>query len=249
MIQKLIAITSSDKIPELSTSNSDFTVQLKDSTQTQAVESIAVKSVTVPNVFYNVRSDNNTIIFEDSALGDLSVTVTPGQYDIKTLITATQTAINAAASGTVAIAQDALTLKLVFTFTAMTGSIKTEEKSTMAPVLGFTADQALQAVLTADSLPDLSGITNVYIHSRDLADKNGLDAGFGLTSLLETVSFDKTPFGSYKTLVNADLELATIRYGESRNISTIRIVLRDQSGRKLNIGASQMTVIIKVNFV
>ena len=76
--EKIIVINSRDKI---SGTNSNFTIQLQDSIS-QEVLKILVKDVFVPNQFYNVDGDNNTLDLNQNSLGVVQAIVPAGQYNI-----------------------------------------------------------------------------------------------------------------------------------------------------------------------
>jgi hypothetical protein len=52
-LEKILVISSEDQ-DSFSTSNSDFTVTLKENYLTQNINRVLVKEITVPNVFPNV---------------------------------------------------------------------------------------------------------------------------------------------------------------------------------------------------
>src|SRR5690242_12706895 len=60
--------------------------------------SVTLKHVTLPTSFYNIRSNNNVLKFTRSS-SSYVVTLPQSNYDINSLRTAIQTAINAADSG------------------------------------------------------------------------------------------------------------------------------------------------------
>lgn len=252
MTEKLIRITSNDKEVSQSVHNSNFIVYLKETYQTQNVKRILVKDILVPNVFYNVRdgkngSLNNVLNFDEPGPGPLSITVPQGQYSTSTLIPVLETLMNLQlVSGTVAITQDSISGLLTFTFTGTTAFI--DSTSPMAPVLGISTTGVASGVIVSDFPPALNGIQMVYVHSRDVADAHLIDADSGLISVVENVSFNNVPYGSYAHRQNSDDELALIDYTQPRNINKINIVLRDDLGNILDIGTKEMTVVLKAFF-
>ena len=119
----------------------------------------------------------------------------------------------------------------------------------MAKVLGITSDLTIPATATPTSpsgLVDLSGYQNVYIHSKEIADTHGIDGDSGLIALVDDISLTNAPFGSYAYKGENDDELASIVYEDVRNLSRLRIVLRDNLGNKLPIGTHTMNVILKI---
>ena len=267
-LEKLVTISSSDKNVDLSESNSDFTVILNERNLSQGVNRILIKECTVPNVFPNIRSEanyfnsaNNVLQLDVQGLGVVAFVVPEGQYVISTLgvpppndlLTVLKTLIDASIfPDTVTISLNPITNKLNFAFGNPDYKFIENTPTTPSPlndVLGIVnATPAYTNNIDADGLPDLSGYKNIYIHSKDIADLNGVDAGFGLISLAEPVSLVDTPYGSYAYKQNNDDELASIVFEQPRNLSSIRIVLRDEKGVKLDIGTHEMNIVFKAYF-
>lgn len=263
-LEKLIVISSEDK-DNTSNSNSDFVVSLKESYYTQNIERIMVKDIIVPNVFPNIRgesyisSQNNIFRFQDG-LGNLSpeVIIPEGQYVISTLgvppandlITVLETIYNttiALPGETVSITLDPITNKLNFTFAGgITGyNFADTSVSPLNDVLGIVGPTTASLNFDAQSIPDLGGYPMVYVHSKKLAESNGIDGDFGLISLAEAVSLVDAPYGSYAYRQNNDDELSSIIYDNPRNLNRIQITLRDNKGNKLDIGTHKMTIVFK----
>ena len=262
-LEKLVTISSSDKNNDLSVNNSDFTVTLNERNLSQGVNRVLIKECTVPNVFPNVRgtdygTNRNNRFFINQGGFDTGFTIPEGQYVISTigtpppndLLTVLENLINPVITPeTVTITIDPITNKLNFLFSSANFDFSNSEDSLLNNSLGIKGPLgALGASLTAQSIPDLSGLKNVYIHSKDIADLNGVDAGFGLISLAEPISLADTPYGSYAYKQNNDDELASIVFEQPRNLSTIRIILRDEKGNKLDIGTHCLNIVFKSYF-
>ena len=258
-LEKLLVISSEDK-DNPTDSNSDFTVTLKESYYTQNVLRVLVKEITVPNVFPNIRgtaygsSQNNVLLFTDPS-GQV-VTMPEGQYlinssnpllDFTSILEGLMTSITVA---TISVSYDELTNKIVFEV-ANDGSpnITILASSPMAKVLGITEDLVVPATATPTSPSgqvDLSGYSNVYIHSKEVADTHGIDGDSGLIALVDPISLTDAPFGAYAYKQENDDELASIVYEDVRNLSRLRIVLRDNLGNKLPIGTHTMNIVLKI---
>ena len=265
--EKLIIISSEDKDNDSSTSNSDFVVNLKEKYYTQNVLKTLVKEATVPNVFPNIRgsdygtSRNNIIRFLEG--GVQRATFLPeGQYIIS-VITASppepwdflaqlNILINAeTATAVVVVTYNELTNKLEFEVTAgadVTFQTKADGSS-ISDVLGLTnslfVPSGLGAPLPAQGTVQLSGYQNVYLHSKEVADTNAIDGDFGLISVVEPISLADTEYNSYSYKMNCDDELAQILYEQPRNLSRIRVTLRDNLGNILPIGTAKINFVLK----
>lgn len=258
-LEKLLVISSEDK-DNKQDSNSDFNVALKESYYTQNVLRILVKEITIPNVFPNIRgssygsSQNNILNFLNFNVAQpQSVILVEGQYLIGSVnplldfVSSLENVINAVSTSTLSIVYNDLTNKLIFN--VISGQTTTLlASSPMASVLGITNDLVLQPLTptSAQAQVDLSGIQNVYVHSKEIADTHGIDADSGLISLVECVNLSNAPYGSYAYKKNDDDELSSIVYEDIRNLSRLRIVLRDNLGNKLPIGTHKLNVVLKL---
>jgi hypothetical protein len=269
-LEKLLVISSEDK-DNPADSNSDFTVTLRESYYTQNVLRVLVKEITVPNVFPNVRgsdygSSQNNLLSISTGGPPLSITIPEGQYLINSsnplldFVTVLTNRINSSIGpATIAITYNELTNKLEFTMTGSNlnifGSSDTPPLSTLGAqilindVLGLPSTSFFLADGVPTSAPfqvDLSGFQNVYVHSKEVADTHGIDGDSGLIALVDPVSLSDAPFGAYAYKQENDDELASIVYEDIRNLSRLRIVLRDNLGNKLPIGTHKMNIVLKI---
>ena len=260
-LEKLLVISSNDK-DNPSDSNSDFSVTLKESYYTQNVLRVLVKEITIPNVFPNIRgsaygsNQNNTLIIQDTI--DRTITLPEGQYLINSsnpsldFTTILQNAINAVSTSTFVVTYNELTNKIEFEVTAgvpvLVYSNAGNANSNMAETLGITSNIPIAVGNTesAQEQLDLSGIQNVYVHSKEIADTHGIDGDSGLIALVDPVNLSNAPYGSYAYKQENDDELASIAYEDVRNLSRLRIILRDNLGNKLPIGTHKMNIVLKI---
>ena len=263
-LEKLLVISSDDK-DNPSDSNSDFSVTLKESYYTQNVLRVLVKEVTIPNVFPNIRgsaygsNQNNTLVIRDNI--DRTITLPEGQYLINSsnpsldFTTILQNAINAVSTSTWVVSYNELTNKIEFEVTAGVPVLVYSNappfgnaNSNMAETLGITSNIQILVGNTESSQEqlDLSGIQNVYVHSKEIADTHGIDGDSGLIALVDPVNLSNAPYGSYAYKQENDDELASIVYEDVRNLSRLRIILRDNLGNKLPIGTHKMNIVLKI---
>ena len=250
--QKLVRIQSSDQQATLSSNNGDFTVQLKDRNAMQSVREIAVVEAYVPNVFYNVRSSqgkvNNVLRYQETGEAVLSATVPEGQYTISTYMVALKTAFEATSvAQTITVTQDATTQKITLTTSAacIFYSSADDALSTNAYVVGLQTTTANATSSVMDSIPNLRGYSQLYLHSKTVADGNLIDGDSGAISVAIGVSLVDAPFGAmaYKQ-VTTEHE-GRIQFSHPRNISNVRLVLRDSEGNKLDPGSSEISLLFK----
>ena len=252
---KIVRIKSSDQQVSLSSNNGDFTVQLKDQSSMQQVRGISVVEAWIPNVFYNVRSSqgrvNNSIRFQEIGQSVVTMTILEGQYTVSQYMSAFKTAFEAASvAQTITVTQDAITQKILLETSAVcTFYSETDDPlSTGAYVLGLGTTAAsggpsLPAALS--SIPNLRGYTQLYLHSKAIADGFLIDGNSGAISTAIGVSLADTPFGGMGYKQVATESEARIDYPRARNISNLRLVLRDAEGYKLDPGTSEITISFK----
>ena len=94
-------------------------------------------------------------------------------------------------------------------------------------------------------LPDLSGIQDVYIESRELAPAAGNDPSFGIINIVGQINLSNTPFGGYAHFQANDDELATLNYKNTRNIQRIDIRVVDRQGNLLPLGNGRCSISLK----
>ena len=244
-------ISSDDRTVSESKSNSDFTIYLKETIDSQQVKRIIVKDITVPNVFYNVRTSYGEVNSEYTIwYGGVPfiANLTEGQYTIDEIITEVASQLNTGIGGTpLTFTRDAKTSKI--TIASSGSTIQMPGVGYAGNIsLGFSVDSAVGASITGDSHFDVSGIQNVYIQSNALAHSNGLDGSFGIVPILDEVSLVNTAYGAYATKENNDMESNEIRYPRLTNISAIDVLLVDRTGNPLPIGVSSMSFSIKTFF-
>jgi hypothetical protein len=117
-----------------------------------------VKSIIIPNTFYNITSSNNTIYWTENKT-DLSTTIPSGAYTITDLISAVETAMDSESSGynTYTGAYSNSNFKITLTAdNAFNFTFGTNTANSIGDVLGFTADSASATSNTGDSVADIS---------------------------------------------------------------------------------------------
>lgn len=234
--EKILVVNSRDRS---SGSNSDFSLDFRADSSTQQVLKVLVKDVFVPNQFYNINNSNNTIEIKQNAEPNATATITEGQYNINQLIIALQDAINAVLIDgcVVVITKNDISFRLTFTFSGSLTPANDDVSlilngSSISNVIGLGTDTPQDTVLIMDNTFNLNPRQYVQVHSPQIGYLHGLD-GSSLISLVETVSLTDTAFGGVAYKQNNDDELCEILYESPRNLSNIKVVLRDENGTRL----------------
>ena len=203
------------------------------------VTEVQIKAVSFKNSVYNVNTNNNTFKLIHSVDGELTITIPPGQYIMTDLITALKTQIDASASSfVVTITQDPINFKL--TFVASFGAFIFEPST----LLGFTVDSEFQGNVTADSLPDLGGLSMLHIHSPQLGETLiSSEASQNVSRVNGFLSIPITaPFGFNQAWEGNSTHV--LEFERPRNLQKISFTLRDGDGRLIDCDENQDTVIV-----
>lgn len=133
------------------------------------IESIKVRSVEIPNSFYPVNSNNNTIQFQDNVPNTYSVTLTAGSYTASELLTEIETKMSASLAGFTGGSFDDNTLK--FTLTNSTNDFKILDSTTTTAqkLIGLSGDTALGSSWTSDNAVNITGPNYLFIMSNTLS--------------------------------------------------------------------------------
>jgi len=252
---KFVRISNQDRLPQ-STSPSDFVVDVTDSDLHKSTE-LYVHSVSFPNVFYNVDTHNNSLIFRAESLGGVTsveplITIEPGFYTTTTLLTALKTVMDDAlipVAGTIDFTQDAITNKISFQTTSLDGitffSVDSKELSTLSPFLGINED--IIPIVTSgtfDAMPSLQGETMAYIHSKDIsASKTRLSEKSLSVSSCISIPID-VPFLATQSYLPAQMETNKIIFNTQTDLATLNIRLRAQDGRILPLSPNEKLIIV-----
>ncbi len=260
MTNSVLVVVDSKDMSANSSSTSDFAIYYANNQILTRIKSFFVKSVSVPNVEYNIHGtyslepSNNILQIETTdavpitpTITVTTITVTPGQYTLAQLITAITGSAGGVTLG-LGITQSALTGKLTFTTTNVNGMkiYNYAAGSTIAPNLGIsTTTAAYSASVLADGLPFLAGNQNIYISSKALASTSSLiDARIGNLQVITTVPVD-VAYGSYIHYETEDYEKDMLEAYGYFNLREIDVKLYGDFGQLLDLQGLPFTMILK----
>jgi hypothetical protein len=238
----ILRISSHEKT-ESSESNTNFTVNYSNDDATSSITRLILKSIDIPNVFYNINNGNNKFTYRTGVLN--TITIPEGQYTLDELITALESQTTSIG---MTIALSPLTKKLIFTFTSAAEMLSVSDGNNMGDVLGIKTSSS-GTTYTAQNFPDLSGIQEIYIVSQSLSDGSNLIAPGGkclpiLAQIPITVDFGEIQHYSSNSPELDDVIFPSLRFGT--NLRNISIQIVDRYGNQLDIGGLNLTIIIKV---
>jgi hypothetical protein len=246
----LLRISSLNKKPE-SDSNTDFKSNFGNGDVVQVCNKIVVKSIDIPNVFYNLRDDPysaKTSFTYKIAGVPTTITLPEGQYTDTQLIDALKANTTLSALG-FDVTISPITYKLTFTTTTAIQYLNLESGNGMAPVLGILEDSVGDVLsYTATGLMDLSGVQEIYITSPELSDGSSLVTNGGQTfSVLAhipmTVNFNEIEhWRAFETNLE---EILYPSYDSGKSIRDVSIQVRDRHGDILDLHGLHITIILK----
>ena len=114
----------------------------------------AVNWISVPYTWYSVRSTNNSFVFTEGA-GNLTATITPGNYTAAQLVTELKTQLDAAGALTYTVSYSSSTGKLTIS-AGSNFTIESTDASFTAAFTGFTTDRSGASSYAADNVLQLT---------------------------------------------------------------------------------------------
>lgn len=245
LLHKLLKISSKDMDLAGSTSTSDFVVNLNTQEGIQGVKSAIVKQVSIMNTFYNINDSNNTLTY-NIASSPSAISISNGQYNITTLISALETAATGIG---LTITQNTITGILALATTTAVEWLPLSQGNAMAEVLGILEGSGSDVTnYIPKGLPNLSGIDNVFIQSKTLGENNLIGTNEG--SILAVIPIT-TAFGVVTHYVSNhaeidDIDSSSIQHG--KNSQKIDIKLLDGRGNPIDLMGTHITIILKIYY-
>jgi len=253
---RLIRISSEDRYQG---TNTRFRIALNSTgQQIDKISSYSLKYASCPNVFNNIEYYNSRFYVSfpaPSTETDLDIRLAPAFYLIDDLITA----LNAAIAAQILANGDAYTLvlskvglfpneKISFLINGTSVGIANLLLTTdsIFPNLGVetTENDVLPNIpfqlvngiaQTAQNIPNLTGESEIYIHSRVL-NQGGLTESSGNFSVVGVIPLGQTPFGAVAQILEPDNTLAKISFEpfeSTKSFRNIDVVLRNRVGNIL----------------
>jgi hypothetical protein len=208
---------------------------------------IAVKEVTIPSSAYNITSKNNAFFMSDGTT-TYTFRITPGQYNITSLITQ----INTNPSNIYfTVAQDPYTLKLKATRTFGSPLDFVSGTDNINGAVGIVAPLTFNVNTMFQNLPDLSGIRNFYVVSSVLGDGNSMiSPTLPKLSVISVVPNDVT-WGQICYYRSNEEALDAIYYpsqSNGKNISYVDLKLVSIDGQPIDLNGLDWSILIKVHY-
>lgn len=159
------------------------------------VHRIIIKKVVIPFSYYVFNSNNNNFVINEGG-GDLTVTITPGNYTLSQFETALKTALDAAGGDTYTVSVDTSTYKVTISSTGTFELVFTSGASAYKQ-LGFLqlGTYTTAASHTSPYAINLNGPSMIYIKSKELTNGTIGKANWILDqkNILYGIQVDKSP--------------------------------------------------------
>ena len=262
---KIWRISAHDRTNE-SDNTSAFSIDIPSLVESFSnVLAIQMISASIPSSFYNVdtfdldENKNPTLEFYYNGVFT-SLTIPRGQYVIITdrsaspfpandLLSKIETEFNTVTGSTITFSYDTVKTRLSLTHATNTLEIKQDNiDDNLWYKLGFLKPQGPSTTIVANSLPNLSGVQQLFIHINQLSNNSiDLDKENGI-SLIGSVMVE-APYGGNNNYEIKSSQANLIKYNNQRDISFLDIRLRDSRGRLININNQDWTVLLKSYYV
>jgi hypothetical protein len=235
----LLAITSKERTYD-SKSSSNFSYSIGMALE---VDTIAIKSISIPVTQYNITSFNN-FLYTTLGISESKISLPVGQY---TLAQITSYLIDVFDSYGIllTIIQNPITYKLQIT-TDVPFTLNPE--STLLPVLGIitTIPLLITTSYGCTALPQLQGLKNFYILTKVLSQgSNGLFVN-GVNEALQTNVPISVPFGLVQHYEPKILDTNLITFKSPVNIQYLDIRIVDSNLNEVDLNGSEVELVYKL---
>jgi hypothetical protein len=212
------------------------------------VHSIVMKTCSIPNTQYNITSLNNTfsIIINDVLI---SVQVAVGNYNIDKLLNTINMDVQIIDTAFRMRVND-ISGKIGFVFSQSQGIILNKsEGNAMADVLGIIKGSITEtAEFTAQNLPNLSGLQNIYIVSNVLSGGVGMiDPVLNQLSVFNHIQID-VPFGTYQNYTSYEEQSDEVFFVSDQTLGEVDLRLFNDRGQLLNLQGLDWTMHLKIYY-
>lgn len=214
--------------PENGQEYSTWTTNLQNTIGIHEVQKIVPIMVSLPNIFDNITSANNTLYVNITGQPTRTITVPPGFYETADLLTTVQTLIRVHQAD-VTVTQNA-TSRLV-EVTSPTNTLTILSLGTLAPVLGFLGRDYATGETTATSVtapitPNVNTAPQILLHCNH-AENNSIHSDGKRSHVLAVLEFSNTQRGATKTFTAEDLHQWEVVLNSHRDLNSWTFQLTD----------------------
>lgn len=221
----------------------------------QNVSSVALKEITIPWVIYNVSlaKANHQMTVNEATVGDFTITIADGWYDMSSLCSAIQTALDAGGSNTYTVTYNTNTMKVTITANTYNiivyGSNSTGKTTGLEQELGFLLATTASLSATSSNVPKLLQPKYLLLTLDFLADNIDTIDGNKNASFLITPSINASSSfgGSVVRIAEGDNWIQKCPH--TSDLSTFRVSLRDENNVYVELNGCDWHFVLEFYFV
>jgi hypothetical protein len=245
-LSKIIVIDSSKKIR--GSSNSSFSVDIGYNNSAHKVSKVSLVSFSAVNSVYNITENNNKFSISTDLDTVQTVTLTSGFYSVTNLNSALELLVNAVITNVLSIAYNPITLKEEFTIDVGTFSILPIDSNVYDGLGVIPVPTTSASTYNSPNIPDLSGLTKIYLRSRALSANNSANSdglSGNIMSVIPNTSALKTPISYLSPTEASD----TIVYNGSTDLTTMDFRLTDKDDILLDFNGGDILIVLKIYYL
>jgi len=256
-VSKLACVNSDGGLPGGTTTNFifDFGANL------QLGCRVSIATVVFPNLIYNIRATNNNYTYQYDGNPSHTFTVTPGQYNIGTLLAALNADLTTTTAGAGLWSYDTVTNTVAFTvigahtitlnYTGANPNPSIELMTLLGggslSVLNSSASSTGPVSLSGSYAPQLGGPQMVYLRSTAIAPTNSIEANGRYSNTLIGIPVT-APYLSLNVFECKQDILCELQYARPRDLSTIDFQLTDDIGNVYDLRGGIVDIQLKIWF-
>jgi hypothetical protein len=214
------------------------------------VHSIVMKSCSIPNTQYNINSNNNSFEFligGGPTPTSTTIFVPVGNYTIDELINEL-TGSGVGEFYGMQIVIEFPSGKLNFTFNTTVQLLNVESGNSMGTTLGLLVNSGPISNYTADSLPNLTGLQNIYVVSQTLSGGTGMiDSTLNQLAVFGHVNMT-VPFGQYLHFTTNEEQQDEVFFPSDRTIGEVDLSLYNDRGQIIDLQGLDWSMIAKIYY-
>ena len=237
-----ILIDSRNRIPNLSTSTSDFTIQLNNFLQG---DKVSLKDIQIPNTVYNIREGINDFMVWNRLGVDFDVQIPPGKYAITELLSVIQTEMNIAEANNYVLTYDINSMKTTITGdnTFILNFATNPEQRSLYYELGFNyADTPTAPDHTGDNVIQLQRPVKILMQIKEFGTLGLTDQGIPFTFVIH-LNGESGGIISYTESIfyPQDVKVALRNF-----IKTLTIRLTYEDGSLADLNGADFTLLLEL---
>lgn len=243
---KTVIIRSSDR--RSNETASAFSVRLTDF-DLQKVKYCSIRSALIPNTIYNIddtRGLNNNVLDMFVGITPITITFERGFYSITSLVNAFNTNPIATANNLTMSYDSDLTYTVSFSHPSEIISVR--GTSTIKRVIGFNTniDNSGAQQINGDSVIDLSGVDECYVHCETFAHGKTIEARW-FRNLVAEIPMTSA-FGRSVFYQNYNEEINHFNFPHPIDFSLLRFSLRDADRNRVELNGHEWSCVLYVEF-